>query len=256
MVCCGVPIANLNIHDAYSKILKGISDKRAFPVRHVNAYSLACAESIPTYRAILNSNGVNFCDSQNISVLYRFVFPSLTKIIKIRGHDLLIYSLNQKSNHRNIFIGSTPSTLEKMKKRIEEQFPLKSNSVYYSPPYDENIELLVKNIKDNLVFKENDLIWIAMGTPKQDIVGSYLARELEKVVISIGAAFNFFAGDLPECPKLLRIMGMEWLFRLLTEPQRLWRRYLFGNSKFLLMILSHYKRDRKMNIQKKKLIGS
>jgi N-acetylglucosaminyldiphosphoundecaprenol N-acetyl-beta-D-mannosaminyltransferase len=82
-----------------------------------------------------------------------------------------------------------------------------------------------------------EVIWVGLGTPKQDVVAARLAEKSGLTFVAIGAAFDFIAGEKKQAPKFMQEHGIEWLFRLVSEPRRLWRRYLFGNARFLWSIV-------------------
>ena len=84
-----------------------------------------------------------------------------------------------------------------------------------------------------------DLVWVGLGTPTQDFVSRQLKLELGTVAIGVGAAFEMLAGTKLEAPSFLRDLGLEWFFRLMQEPRRLWRRYLIHSPRALNMINSH-----------------
>jgi N-acetylglucosaminyldiphosphoundecaprenol N-acetyl-beta-D-mannosaminyltransferase len=77
------------------------------------------------------------------------------------------------------------------------------------------------------------VIWVGLGTPKQDWESARLAGDVAAVFIAVGAAFDFIAGEKKQAPMWMQRNGLEWLFRLAVEPRRLWKRYLFGNARFL-----------------------
>jgi N-acetylglucosaminyldiphosphoundecaprenol N-acetyl-beta-D-mannosaminyltransferase len=78
-----------------------------------------------------------------------------------------------------------------------------------------------------------DIVWVGLGTPKQDLHAAQLASALPVVCAAVGAAFDFVAGHKPQAPAWMQRGGLEWTFRLGCEPRRLWRRYLFGNARFV-----------------------
>ena len=82
------------------------------------------------------------------------------------------------------------------------------------------------------------VVWVGLGSPKQDLwMAEHRARLEAPVLIGVGAAFDFFAGSQKQAPRCMQRSGLEWLFRLLAEPRRLWRRYLIGNPKFAAAVV-------------------
>jgi N-acetylglucosaminyldiphosphoundecaprenol N-acetyl-beta-D-mannosaminyltransferase len=81
-----------------------------------------------------------------------------------------------------------------------------------------------------------DIVWCGLGTPKQDYwVAEFRPRLKASAILAVGAAFNFHAGQVRQAPRWMMKSGLEWLFRLSAEPKRLWRRYLVGNPRFILL---------------------
>jgi N-acetylglucosaminyldiphosphoundecaprenol N-acetyl-beta-D-mannosaminyltransferase len=89
-----------------------------------------------------------------------------------------------------------------------------------------------------------------MGAPKQFYISAEIYEKLKLTSFSVGAAFDFIASTKQECPKLISNLGMEWLFRLLSEPRRLWRRYLIGNLEFAFYLLSDFTRHKRYESNK------
>jgi len=91
----------------------------------------------------------------------------------------------------------------------------------------------------------SDILWVGLGSPKQDI---WMYEHRDKlsvpVMIGVGAAFDFISGTKKQAPKLVQKIGMEWLFRLISEPKRLWKRYFFGNAQFLYLISKEIIKER------------
>ena len=83
-----------------------------------------------------------------------------------------------------------------------------------------------------------DVLWIGISTPKQDRwIAAHVGRVKAPVLIGVGAAFDFHSGTKPQAPLWMQRSGLEWLFRLCCEPGRLWKRYLLGNSRFVVLVL-------------------
>ena len=88
------------------------------------------------------------------------------------------------------------------------------------------------------------IVWVGIGTPRQDYLVPRLGSRLDIVIVPVGAAFDFWSGRVPEAPAALHGSGVEWAYRLSREPRRLWRRYLFGNPRFVLAVARHVLRRR------------
>ena len=96
---------------------------------------------------------------------------------------------------------------------------------------------------DRILKSDAEIVWVGLGTPKQDYEAARLAGRLSMVFIAVGAAFDFVAGHKNEAPTLVQRAGLEWAYRLISEPRRLWRRYLFGNVRFLWAVIHRLHED-------------
>ena len=104
-------------------------------------------------------------------------------------------------------------------------------------PLDAEDEAALRDIADSGA----DVVWVGIGTPKQDFwIERVRDRLAAPVVVAVGAAFNFHAGTVRQAPRWMMRCGLEWLFRLCAEPRRLWRRYLIGNPRFILLVLRQW----------------
>jgi N-acetylglucosaminyldiphosphoundecaprenol N-acetyl-beta-D-mannosaminyltransferase len=160
-------------------------------------------------------------------------------INRVYGPDLLLRmcQISEEKGYRNYFYGSTPEVLEKLLDNLRKMFPGLAISGAYSPPFRSLIEEEDKKNIEMLNAADSDIIWVGLGSPKQDIWMSQHRGLLNStVMIGVGAAFDFIAGIKKQAPFWMQKSGLEWFFRLINEPARLWKRYLVGNSVFLCLI--------------------
>jgi N-acetylglucosaminyldiphosphoundecaprenol N-acetyl-beta-D-mannosaminyltransferase len=167
---------------------------------------------------------------------------------RIAGPDLM-WMLLEQANQRGLrvyFYGSTPSTLKALQSAVARTFPDLALVGCVSPPFGQvSADALQKDV---LAIKqaEPNLVFVGLGCPKQEIWMHRFAAQIPAVTLGVGAAFDFHAGTVTRAPQWMRTAGLEWLFRLISEPGRLWRRYLFTNSAFMALsaaqIAKHYLR--------------
>lgn len=139
---------------------------------------------------------------------------------------------------RHFFFGATTETLELLRKRLKILNPDLKVCGSYAPPFRDRAvkedDAVIQLIND----AQPDILWVGIGSPKQDYWMALNRDRLDApVIVGIGAAFDFLAGVKPRAPEWMQQIGMEWFFRLCCEPRRLWRRYMIGNSKFLYELL-------------------
>ncbi len=113
-----------------------------------------------------------------------------------------------------------------------------------APPFRELGDTDIAELVDRLRVFQADLVWVGLGTPKRDVILQRLVNEHGFVAVGVGAAFDFLSGAKQEAPRFLHGTGLEWLHRLVSEPRRLWRRYLVGNAVFLWLVARELRRQR------------
>ncbi len=205
----------------------------AISIRLMNAYCVALASDDPRYLGLVSESGVNFPDGAPVAALMRHVgHPEATQV---RGPSFFMSTIDRgrEVGLRHYFFGTTTKTLESMTQHLVNTFPGMSIAGMDEAVFGDVDDIVTEDVVDRMRQCQPDIIWVGLGTPKQDYVAAELARLLETPCAGVGAAFDFVAGTQPEAPDFMRRAGMEWLFRLVTEPRRLWKRYLWGNSRFL-----------------------
>jgi N-acetylglucosaminyldiphosphoundecaprenol N-acetyl-beta-D-mannosaminyltransferase len=152
--------------------------------------------------------------------------PDLTPFVCARAADRGI---------RVGFFGGTPEVLESLVQRMQRLFPSLHVAYRRSPPFrslspDED-RAMVEEIRRSGA----RIVFVGLGTPKQELWMASHRDQLGAVLLGVGAAFDFLAGTKRQAPTWMRAAGLEWFFRLCQEPRRLWRRYLYGNPRFIAM---------------------
>jgi N-acetylglucosaminyldiphosphoundecaprenol N-acetyl-beta-D-mannosaminyltransferase len=225
-------------YSIYAGKLEQISLSRKALINTINQYAYCVAEEDDAFKEALQQTDILLPDGIGIVAAVKFLNGK--KINKIAGSDLHKHLLQQLDNEKGtcFYLGSSENTLEKIKNRITKEYP---NIVVgsYSPPYktlfsaDDNKQM-VNAIN---VFKP-DVLFVGMTAPKQE-KWAYMHKELldAKLICSIGAAFDFYAGTTRRPAKVWRSMGMEWLIRLLKEPRRMSKRYLYYGPVFIWLLI-------------------
>lgn len=207
-------------------------------VNTINPHSYCEAKKDGHYREALQKSNLLLPDG--VGIVWAAKLLCGKKIEKIAGADLhqhLLTQLNQ-SGGKVFYMGSAPSTLQKIESKVNQEHP-NVKMASYSPPYkadfsDEENQAIVNAIN---AFKP-DVLFVGMTAPKQE-KWSYEHKELldTKIIASIGAVFDFYAGTIKRPGKFWQNMGLEWLPRLLREPKRLWRRNFVSTPHFMWDVL-------------------
>jgi len=170
---------------------------------------------------------------------------------RVYGPDLMLAlcDLSVTQGYKHFFYGGVAGVADLLAEKLQQRFPGLKITGTYSPPFrpltDEEDAHIIKAIN-----KSNpDIIWVGLGTPKQDLWMAQHRNQLAApVLIGVGAAFDFHTGRIAQAPKWMQNAGLEWLFRLWQEPQRLWYRYLVYNPLFILLVFLQISGWRKYTI--------
>ena len=234
-----LPSTSLNGYKIFSGSLNQISlsEKTIINTINQNAYCVAEIED-NLFKESLQNSDILLPDGIGVVIAVRFLFR--TKIRKIAGynlHNYLLKQLNQK-NGSCFYLGSSESNLKKITNRLQHEFPnIRVGS--FSPPFkavfsEEDNRQMLTIIN---AFKP-DVLFIGMTAPKQENWVHIHKQQIDaNLICSIGAAFDFFAGTIKRPSKRWRKLGLEWFARLIKEPKRMRRRYLYYGPIFVFILM-------------------
>lgn len=210
-------------------------------INTINAFSYDNARKDVLFSEALQKGDVLIPDGISIVKACRFLNAKSQPKERIAGWDLFVYEMEKlnRVGGKVMFLGSSDAVLNLIRQRVAEKYP-KIEVDTYSPPYkpvfsDEENEAMISAINHS----NPDLLWIGMTAPKQE-KWAYTHLDCLDVhchIGTIGAVFDFFAGTVKRAPERWQRAGLEWLYRLLSEPRRMWRRYFIGNAKFIYYIM-------------------
>lgn len=232
----GVPFTRADPAAAVEKTLELMkSDETTGADIHLlNAYSVALAETDSDYRGCVSQATFNFPDGKPVAASGR-IFGG--RLHQVRGPAFFedVISAGREQGVRHYLLGSTLETLKALEAALVAKYPGAQIVGTMSPPF-RTLTAEERAAQDEEIRSARpDIVWVGLGTPKQDHEARRLA-DAGFVAAAVGAAFDFSAGLKPLAPKLVRDLGLEWLHRLLSEPRRLMRRYLWGNTTFLMVV--------------------
>lgn len=204
----------------------------------LNAHSFNTLKQDLAFRRALQASDRLLPDG--ISVVLALRWLQGKKIRKIAGDDLFQYEMQRvhEKGGKCFFLGSSDATLSLIRERAEKEYP--NMQVYsYSPPYKEEFTREESRIMIDLVNEvEPDVLFVGMTAPKQEKWAFEHFKQIKAGhVCCIGAVFDFYAGTVQRAPEWMIAGGMEWFYRLVREPQRMWKRYLVGNTLFVVAML-------------------
>jgi N-acetylglucosaminyldiphosphoundecaprenol N-acetyl-beta-D-mannosaminyltransferase len=213
-------------------------------VMYVNAHVVNQSMAIPDLRRALQSADLVYCDGYGVRLAARALDDPVP--YRMTGADWVwgLAALCEIAGHSLYLLGSEPGVAAHAAERLRRWYPgLRVAGTHHGyfelgTPHDERV---VEDINASGA----DLVLVGMGTPKQELWVQRHAGDLEVDVLwTVGALLDYMAGRVPRAPRWLADHGLEWIFRLALEPQRMWRRYLLGNPIFLSRVMTERQRAR------------
>lgn len=216
--------------------LKDIPEGKVL-INTINAHSYNVARKDPAFAEALLKGDYLLPDGMSVVKACRWLKGRSRPVERIAGWDLFVFEM-ERLNARGgkcFFLGSSPAVLDRIRERCAQDYP---NIVVetYSPPYKP--EFSAEDTAAMLAAvhaAQPDLLWVSMTAPKQEkwTWQNWPSLQVDCHCGTIGAVFDFYAGTVKRAPLWMQQAGLEWLYRLLSEPRRMWRRYVLGNINFL-----------------------
>jgi N-acetylglucosaminyldiphosphoundecaprenol N-acetyl-beta-D-mannosaminyltransferase len=206
-------------------------------VHFANAYNVALARTDPDYARMLNSADYVFSDGVPITWVGKRAYPEQAHDWeRVYGPDAMTMVLerSQLNEPRHFLLGASPDVLEQLTTRLAARFPNATVVGSESPPFRDPTPQELADRDQRIIESGATMVWVGLGTPKQDYEVARLAANVPVVALAVGAAFDFLAGTTPQAPAWMQRSGLEWAYRFAREPRRLGHRYVWGNSVFLL----------------------
>ena len=198
---------------------------------------LAACQHNPRQRAILNNADLLATDGMMLVRACRWLGAPHAE--RVYGPDVML-ELCKRSPHagyKHFFYGGASNVAERLVTRLQGMFPGLSVVGTYSPPYRPLSEAEMSEIIRLINDSNADVVWVGLSTPKQELWIADARNSLSApLMLGVGAAFDFHSGAVRQAPRWLRSVGGEWLFRLCSEPRRLWRRYTLRLASFLVLL--------------------
>jgi len=233
---CSVPITAADTSEAGARIVRDAIEGRSCQVHLCNAYTLSLVDRDEELRTALTHAELNLADGVPVARMGR----KYGMQAPVRGSELVGMVAKVGGGRLfHYFYGGKEGVAELMAARLRTQVPELKVVGTEAPPFtaitDEHLAGLSTRVRDSGA----NILWIGLGTPRQDYLVHRLADQLPIPIVPVGAAFDFWSGAVKEAPRFVRGTGLEWVYRLVVEPRRLWRRYLIGNPRFLVSAWRH-----------------
>lgn len=232
----GVRISAVNLTTASARIGTAIARRKKEYVCVRDAHGVIRCQSDEELRTI--HNRAFLVTPDGMPLVWALKRAGHSDSDRVYGPDLML-SLFQTGEHRNwrhFLYGATDETLEMLQARLLERFPDAHIAGAYAPPFRELGAQEQTEVAERINRSKADIVWVGIGSPKQEFWMAHMRNRLDApMLIGVGAAFDFHAGLKRQAPRIIQRSGLEWAFRLMCEPRRLWRRYALVVPSFLLL---------------------
>jgi N-acetylglucosaminyldiphosphoundecaprenol N-acetyl-beta-D-mannosaminyltransferase len=235
----GTSIAGTNLPSAIRKVISWLQDgAKGKMVTFTNVHMLVEGLKNPGFARLLQKSDLNCPDGMPLVWYGRKKTGG--DVERVCGPDFMpeFCAATAEMHLRHFFYGGDPGVAEKAAEKLQRRYPGMCIAGVYSPPFralttDEDAEV-VRSINA----AQPDVVWVCLGCPTQEIwIHEHRDKLNVPVLLAVGQALDIVAGTKSRAPRIMRIAGLEWAFRLYQEPRRLWKRYMVGNSIFLIRLL-------------------
>jgi N-acetylglucosaminyldiphosphoundecaprenol N-acetyl-beta-D-mannosaminyltransferase len=230
----GVGVSAITMADALATIDRWIATRAPQYVCVTGVHGVMESQVDPSLREIHNHAGLVTPDG--MPLVWLSWLRGHHHVQRVYGPDLMLACCEAsiKKGYRHFFYGGGPGVAERLAKRLGERFDGLQVVGTWTPPFRDLTAAEEEALFDRIASLRPDIMWVGLSTPKQERwMARYVGRLPVPVLIGVGAAFDMHAGLKPQAPRWIQRSGLEWLFRLATEPRRLWRRYLTNNPRFV-----------------------
>lgn len=202
-----------------------------------NVHTTVTASEDEEYKAIQNGGILAIPDGGPLSSVGRR--RGAQNMSRTAGPSYMeeVLKISVELGYRHYFYGSTHTTLEKLKEKITHDYPGLQIAGMYSPPFGSKTEEEDAVIVDRINETNPDFLWIGLGAPKQEKWMAAHQGRVKGLMVGVGAGFDYFAGNIKRAPAWMQRMNLEWMYRLIQDPKRLFMRYMATNTKFIWSVV-------------------
>lgn len=230
----GVPISVVNLDIAVDFVANNLDNIRGEYICASNAHTCVTAHEDSNYLKVQSESIMSLPDGKPLAVAGKK--KGFKEMEKTTGMRFMQSIFNDKrfSNCRHYFYGNSEDRLTLMIEKLKVEYP-DLNICGYEPSVfhdlnNQEINDLINRINES----DADFVWIGLGAPKQELLMHKMKDKTNTIMTGVGGVFNIFAGVVSDAPMWMQKVGLEWFYRLIKEPKRLFKRYLFTNTKYIM----------------------
>lgn len=232
----GVRVSAVNLQTATARIQRAIAERRKGYVCVRDAHGVIRSQKDRALRAI--HNRAFLVTPDGMPLVWALKRAGHSDASRVYGPDLMLalFQAGLQQDLKHFLYGATPETLRALQTRLIERFPDAQIVGAYAPPFRDLLPHEEEDVTGAVNQSGADIVWVGLSTPKQERWMARMRNRLDApMLIGVGAAFDFHAGNKLQAPLIIQRSGFEWVFRLACEPRRLWRRYAVVVPSFLAL---------------------
>jgi N-acetylglucosaminyldiphosphoundecaprenol N-acetyl-beta-D-mannosaminyltransferase len=238
----GVGVDALTLEGAVDVIAEWIEQREPHYVCVTSVHGVIESQDDPALQRIHNDAGMVTADGMPLVWLSRLRLRTTSppvRVERVYGPDLMLraFARSESTGWRHFLVGSTPVTLDRLTRRLARQFPRATVVGTLSPPISMSGAPNDASPVETIADARPDVVWVGLSTPKQE---RWMAANIDRIgapaLVGVGAAFDFHSGQKRQAPPWIQRSGLEWAFRLASEPRRLGKRYLRNNPRFVWLL--------------------
>ena len=231
----GVGLSVLNLQTALAAIAAAVRERRKGYVCVTGVHGVMEAQDDAEFKKILN--GAFLCTPDGMPMVWAGKLAGHREMGRVYGPDLMldVCAWSETSGAKHFFYGGADGVAELLARQLQEKFPRLKIAGTYTPPFRRLTANEEKQLAAQITAAAPDILWVGLSTPKQEkFMAEYLPKLDVTLMVGVGAAFDFHSGRVRQAPRWMQRSGLEWFYRLCSEPRRLGKRYLRNNPLFLL----------------------
>jgi N-acetylglucosaminyldiphosphoundecaprenol N-acetyl-beta-D-mannosaminyltransferase len=230
----GVHVTAFNLPAAVAEMEQALAANQRVYASTCPVYTLMQGHERSEVRAALN--GAAWVTPDGMPIVWALRLRGATLAGRVYGPDLMLALTKAAAQYgyAQFYLGGAPGVAADLAQRLQQRFPGLRVAGTFTPPFRRSTPAEDDDLANLINASGAKMVWVGLGSPKQDLWMARFRPRLEApLLIGVGAAFDFFTGRQRQAPRWMQRSGLEWLFRLASQPGRLWRRYLVYNPKFI-----------------------
>ncbi|SHM38203.1 WecB/TagA/CpsF family glycosyltransferase [Ruminococcus flavefaciens] len=235
----GVPISAVNMESCIANIYEDLDKVKGQYICVSNVHTTVMAHDDPKYFKVQADSFMSVPDGKPLSMVGKKQYPNMDRVT---GPDLMRRIFEESKNRltRHYFYGNNKENLEKLIKVIKKKYPQVVICGYEPSVFRDMSKTEEQELAERINTTNPDFVWVALGAPRQEFFCNRMVGKINGLMIGVGGAFNVLAGIVPEAPIWMQKLCLEWFYRFIQEPRRLFKRYAVTNTKFIWYLITDH----------------